>query len=84
MVQRRALLASRAGRPALAGGGAEWATVAGQRRSQLSSWRESPELFVLYTGTDSMHAVPKRWFPDPERVAELRSLLERLPLQRLS
>lgn len=47
------------------------------------SWRESSDLFVLYSGTDSMHAVPKRWFPDPERVAELRNLLDRLPLQRL-
>jgi len=35
--QRRPLLASLAGRLVLAGGGAWWATVPGQRRSQLSA-----------------------------------------------
>jgi hypothetical protein len=45
-------------------------------------WREGRDLFLLYSGTQSMHTLPKRWFGDDAAVGQVRSLLEALPLPR--
>ena len=43
-------------------------------------WREGRDLFLLYSGSQSMHALPKRWFAGS--ADQVRSLLEGLPIPR--
>jgi hypothetical protein len=46
-------------------------------------WRESPDLFVLYSSPELMHVVPKRWFSEPGAITDFQQLLEDLPIERL-